>query len=91
MTTTEHVTIDTDTLAQRIDALGASGGTSELVSIAHMLTTELRVRQHRLDSLWRLIGRCDMAFELIAAAKLLGPVKKIAEQLGAEIKKASGA
>jgi hypothetical protein len=39
--------------------------------------------------LWKLIGRCDMAFELISEAKLLGPAKQTARQLRAEIKKAS--
>ena len=47
------------------------------------------LRQAHADA-WTLLGRCDMAFELIGEAKLLGPAKKTAKELRAEIAKASG-
>lgn len=39
---------------------------------------------------WKLIGRCDIAFELISTAQTLSAAKRAAQQLRDEIKKASG-
>lgn len=39
---------------------------------------------------WILLGRCDLAFELISTAKSLTTTKRTATQLRGEIKKASG-
>lgn len=74
----------------------------QIAGIAKMLLAEFVDRDERARAaeaeaaayrmlqvdLWKLIGRCDMAFELITEAKLLGPAKKTARQLRAEIKKA---
>lgn len=61
-----------------------------LAAVAQAEAEAAAYRMLQVD-LWKLIGRCDMAFELITEAKLLGPAKKTARQLRAEIRKASGA
>lgn len=44
--------------------------------------------QLALAGAWKLIGRCDMAFELIATAVALGTARKAARKLRTEIAQA---
>lgn len=89
----QHITLDTDKLARQIDEIAQqsldSDAAERLSDIAHMLLTTLIDYHKSHGEAWKLIGRCDMAFEQIAAARLLDHRKRIAKQMRDEIKKAS--
>jgi hypothetical protein len=48
-----------------------------------------RLHTAHLDA-WKLIGRCDMAFELVEVARSIRGARARASEMRAEIKKASG-
>jgi hypothetical protein len=93
MSEVHHVVFDPDQLARTIDRLERESSDPEsagqIGGIAKMLIGELQAREAWLMSVYTLLGRCDMAFEMITEAKLLSVARKTAKQLRAEIAKAS--
>lgn len=90
--------IESEAAYERAGLLGKVDMISDVVAAA-LITLEARAQQAEAEAvayrmlhidLWKLIGRCDMAFEMIMEAKLLGPAKQTARQLRAEIRQASG-
>ena len=92
--TIEHITVDLDTLARQVDQIARQSldpdSAERLQGIAQMLITEIRARERRLGEAWKLLGRCDAAFEMIATARLMDHRRRIIEKMRGEIKKASG-
>jgi hypothetical protein len=60
------------------------------LATVEQLRTELAAAKRLLETTWRLLGRCDMAFELISTNQTLTTARRTARQMREEIKKASG-
>jgi hypothetical protein len=86
--TTVPITIDAG--QQLLDSLYLSGDLSHDQADALYAILEMaRGLQQSHHDAWKLIGRCDMAFELISVAGTRAEIKQRARQMRAEIKKAS--
>lgn len=87
--TTAPITIDT--AQELLDSLYMSGDLSHDQADPIYAILELaRTLQQSHHDAWRLIGRCDMAFELISVAGTRAEIKQRARKMRNEIKKASG-
>lgn len=82
--------ITVDAAQELLDSLYLSGDLSHDQAEGFYAILELarRLQQSHHDA-WKLIGRCDMAFELISVAGTRAEIKQRARQMRAEIKKAS--
>lgn len=92
--TTEKVAIDPEVLERKINQIAASSldpdAAERLAGIAQMLLASLQDYHRRTHDAWVLIGRCDMALELIEFARDQRGARLQAREMRAEIKKASG-
>lgn len=85
-----HEPDDSEALRSLNELIAAYGAHEKLLTErAERAEAEATAFRLAHADVWRLVGRCDLAFELIETSMLLSTAKRTAKQLHAEIKKAS--